>query len=122
MSEMGTRTYATLDTHPYFFDLVKEQLEQAGHDQAIEGNVIDMHGLALSKAERLRKALHPSVDHVLQFFAYDHLPEKLQQVSRPFCELAHELAYRLPGNAETTICLRKLLEAKDCAIRALVAK
>ena len=42
----------------------------------------------------------------------------LQAVSRAFCDLAHEMADRFPaGGAELTVCLRKLLEAKDAAVR-----
>jgi ferritin-like protein len=59
---------------------------------------------------------------ILQFFEYDHLSEAMQQVSRPFCDLANIMHTRLPNNAETTTCLRKLLEAKDCAVRASIAK
>lgn len=62
--------------------------------------------------------MHPAISHVLKFFAYAHLPEKLQAISRPFCELAQEVANRAPDNQETTIALRKLLEAKDAAVRA----
>lgn len=58
--------------------------------------------------------------YLLQFFKYDHLPEKLQEVSRPFCEIAERLASLFPQNAETEMCLRKLLEAKDCAVRAVI--
>ena len=54
---------------------------------------------------------------VLKFFTYDHLPEKVQVVSKRFCELAYLMA-RTPGNAETAAGLRKLLEAKDCFVRA----
>jgi hypothetical protein len=66
--------------------------------------------------------MHPAVEHVLQFFKYDHLPKELQKVSKPFADLAHELASTLPENAETTLALRKLLESKDCAVRSLIAK
>ena len=60
---------------------------------------------------------HPSVAHVLQYFKYEHLPEKLQVISKPFSELASMVADG-PGNPETTVALRKLLEAKDAAVRA----
>lgn len=59
---------------------------------------------------------------MLQFFTYTHLPEKLQEVSRPFCELAVKLVGSLPNNVELHEALRKLLEAKDCAVRALLFK
>lgn len=55
---------------------------------------------------------------ILQFFAYEHLPERLQAVSKPFHDLAHGLTKTLPRNPERTVALRKLLEAKDAAVRA----
>jgi hypothetical protein len=75
-------------------------------------------------------------EHILQFFAYEHLPPHLAMVSRPFCDLAHAIVYGdnvpesgactfgapLPRNPERTVALRKLLEAKDAAVRALVAR
>jgi len=59
-------------------------------------------------------------DPLQQFFTYAHLPEKLQAVSRPFCDLASLIVDTLPRNPERTVALRKLLEAKDCAVRALL--
>jgi hypothetical protein len=59
---------------------------------------------------------------ILQFFGYSHLPEHLQEGSRPFAELANTLVRDLPRNPERTVALRKLLEAKDAAVRALLAK
>lgn len=64
--------------------------------------------------------MHPAVEHILRFFSWDHLPERLWPVSRPFHDLAWEVAQRAPDNPETTACLRKLLEAKDCAVRAVL--
>lgn len=59
---------------------------------------------------------------IMQFFAFAHLPERLASVSEPFAALAIELVLKLPRNAERTVALRKLLEAKDAAVRAAVAK
>jgi hypothetical protein len=59
-----------------------------------------------------------TTEPMLQFFSFDHLPPHLQTVSRAFCELANEVAETLPRNPERTVALRKLLEAKDCAVRA----
>jgi hypothetical protein len=59
---------------------------------------------------------------ILQFFAYTHLPEHLQTVSVPFHDMAQEIANTLPDNAERYMALRKLLEAKDCAVRSLLYK
>lgn len=55
---------------------------------------------------------------ILQFFTWEHLPARLQEVSRPFGELAHTLVSSLPRSAERSSGLRKLLEAKDCMVRA----
>ena len=64
------------------------------------------------------QARHPSIAHLLKYFTYGHLPEQLAKVSKPFCVTAHELTNTLPESPELTACLRKLLEAKDCAVRA----
>ena len=61
--------------------------------------------------------MHPSTAALLKFFEYSHLPARLKEVSAPFFDLAHSVAGG-PENAETTMALRKLLEAKDCAVRA----
>lgn len=67
--------------------------------------------------------------HILQFFRYDHLPKQLQAVSKPFRELAYSLVYgdkelglsESQMNPELEAALRKLLEAKDAAVRSKVA-
>lgn len=59
-----------------------------------------------------------ATDPILHFFHYSHLPETLRPTSRLFMILAHTLIVRLPRNAERTVALRKLLEAKDAAVRA----
>ncbi|WP_017585494.1 hypothetical protein [Nocardiopsis ganjiahuensis] len=55
---------------------------------------------------------------MLKYFKYEHLPAHLKHVSRPFADLAHWVHHSLPAGAETTTAMRKLLEAKDCAVRA----
>jgi hypothetical protein len=62
--------------------------------------------------------MHPSIQHVLKFFRYDHLPEHLQRWPKEFSDLAHRVADSSPDSPETTVALRKLLEAKDAAVRA----
>jgi hypothetical protein len=59
---------------------------------------------------------------LLQFFAFEHLPAHLQAASAPFSTLAHHLVDNVPRNPERTVALRKLLEAKDCAVRAVLFK
>ncbi len=64
-------------------------------------------------------------EHILQFFAYEHLPPHLAKVSAPFGELARAIVAEgtgLPRNPERDVALRKLLEAKDAAVRAALAK
>lgn len=73
-------------------------------------------------------------EHILQFFRFDHLPPHLQKISRPFAELANMIVNgepdsevihtfsALPRNEERSVALRKLLEAKDAAVRAFVAR
>ena len=72
-------------------------------------------------------------EHLLQFFEYDHLPPELQGVSKHFHWLAHALVGQAPvhdasvheqfalDGPELTVALRKLLEAKDCAVRAALS-
>jgi len=61
-------------------------------------------------------------EHIIQFFVFAHLPAELREVSRPFGELADRIVATLPRNPERTVALRKLLEAKDAAVRAALAK
>lgn len=55
---------------------------------------------------------------IMRYFAYTHLPEKLQDVSIRFCDLALWVDKNLPSGPEKSTALRKLLEAKDAAVRA----
>lgn len=66
----------------------------------------------------VKAALCQVVEHTLRLFNYSHLPPPLQEVSKPFYDLAHAVARRAPENFETSISLRRLLEAKDAAVRA----
>jgi len=56
---------------------------------------------------------------IMKFFSYAHLPEHLQAVSKPFATIA-EMLMALPRNAERSVALRKLLESKDAAVRAVL--
>ena len=55
---------------------------------------------------------------ILRYFTYQHLPKELQQASQGLCDLAHQVDADLPDGAEKSAGLRKLLEAKDCFVRA----
>lgn len=63
-----------------------------------------------------------ATDRMLQFFSYAHLPDHLRITSQMFHEVAVRIVDELPSNPERTTALRKLLEAKDCAVRAVIYK
>lgn len=65
--------------------------------------------------------MHANTEALLQFFTYEHLPPHLQAISKPFSDLAYKFANALSG-PEMTVGLRKLLEAKDCMVRAALTK
>jgi hypothetical protein len=55
---------------------------------------------------------------IMKYFAFSHLPPKLQEVSEPIAHLAEAMDATLPDGPEKSAGLRKLLEAKDCFVRA----
>ena len=59
-----------------------------------------------------------SQERMLKWFEYEHLPDHLKNISRPFCELAMSMCENIESGPEQTVALRKLLEAKDAAVRA----
>lgn len=69
---------------------------------------------------QIDESRHPSVRHFAPLFAYEHLPVRLQPVSKIFHDAAQQLVDITAGNdnPEVATSLRKLLEAKDCAVRA----
>lgn len=56
----------------------------------------------------------------IRFFSYAHLPPKLQEVCKPIVELANLMEATLPDGPEKSAGMRKLLEAKDCFVRAML--
>lgn len=58
---------------------------------------------------------------MLKWFAWQHLPAHLQAVSAPFGYLAEKIVGTIQSGPERTVALRKLLEAKDAAVRAVVS-
>lgn len=59
---------------------------------------------------------------IIKYFEYAHLPERLQAVSKPIGDLAKQMDESLPDGTEKSAGLRKLLEAKDCLVRASLEK
>lgn len=84
-------------------------------------NTGEMQGVsAPEKRDDIARQQNMPADPLMQFFKYDHLRPALQNISRPFGELAAHIVTTLPRNPERTVALRKLLEAKDCAVRAVL--
>lgn len=63
---------------------------------------------------------HPGLVSLVRYFDHAHLPPHLAAVSAPFGDLVVKVVTQLPDSAELTTAVRKLLEAKDCAVRAAV--
>jgi len=61
------------------------------------------------------------MNELLTYFEYEHLPAHLQTISKLFYTLAHELTNTLPDNRMADTALFRLLEAKDCAVRAALS-
>lgn len=61
---------------------------------------------------------HPGTVAVAKHFTYAHLPEHLQDVSKPCHDLAEHMVRELPDSPELTFGLRSLLLAKDAFVRA----
>lgn len=55
---------------------------------------------------------------IMRYFEFAHLPQHLQGVSGDVYGLACSMNAQLPDSAEKSAGLRKLLEAKDCFVRA----
>lgn len=78
-------------------------------------------GTVQGSREHIEAALtgrHPATVQIARYFAWSHLPEHLAAVSRPVGELALAMIAVLPDGPELTAGLRKLLEGKDCLVRA----
>ncbi len=90
-------------------ELMKEDRELSADEARVEME---------KKLNEMSRQSIPAEEPLLQFFAYAHLPEHLRNASRPFCELAQQVIKEWPRNAERTVTLRKLLEAKDAAVRS----
>lgn len=101
----GHRTIETEDGNSFEFSELVELVEDFG---------------AAPPTQPLHR--HPSTLQVLRWFEYEHLPYgPPRDVSRKFAHLARRLPLYLADGPELTACLRKLLEAKDCAVRQAIA-
>lgn len=70
----------------------------------------------------ISRELHPSEEGEVRFFEVDHLPDPLKCIVASCESLAHTMISSIESDPELTVGLRKLLEAKDCFVRAKVAE
>ena len=81
-----------------------------------------------TKAQRVAKwakyfpGRHPAVHELMSYFSTDHLPDgtPMKGLVSEFEAFAEELVNACPDGPELTTALRKILEAKDCAVRSVV--
>ncbi len=97
-------------------------LVNSGEVEQADSTLQDLKPVVAIEEVLLRTDSAMSKNQIMQFFAYSHLPAHLQRVSKPFALLAQEMDHGLPDGPEKSAGLRKLLEAKDCMVRQLVAK
>lgn len=86
-------------------------------DGTVTGNIGNIGGAPIGE---VALPAAQQAEPMMQFFAYGHLPPHLRAVSAQFFQLAAGIVDHLPRNPERTVALRKLLEAKDCAVRAVL--
>lgn len=65
---------------------------------------------------------HPTIQDTASFFEFEHLPEYLQPISEVCAATARFALNELPDSPQLALGLQKLLEAKDCFVRAARVK
>jgi len=119
-----TYTYAILDVSESAYQEIYSKLGKAQYFHLFHDHdsIIDMHSIALrsdSVPEELEKTGIPAdTERMLKWFSYDHLPEPLYETSRHFYQVATYICEYVQRGPERTVTLRKLLEAKEAAVRA----
>lgn len=97
----------------WYVDDVERQSTYRRLDQAMPA----LFEIAFSEARSFPQSVHRPPD-ILRFFRYFHLPHELREISRPFEVLARFCVSAIVDGPERSVALRKLLEAKDAAVRA----
>lgn len=115
----GTLNYSELNGFSFYLllDHLNKGMIQSLHYDLTEDDLNELRNQQEIKKEEV-KTEQKEANGILKHFNYSHLPESLQEVSKPICELAKEMNSKLPDCAEKQAGLRKLLEAKDCFVRA----
>jgi ATP-dependent Clp protease ATP-binding subunit ClpA len=107
--------FAERESHAVFF-LQEQEMTRQDAVNFINPGSAERPDLTESRATFVEE------EPLLQFFVDEHLPEHLREHSKPFGDLARRLVETLPRNPQRTMALQKLLEAKDCAVRAKLFK
>jgi ATP-dependent Clp protease ATP-binding subunit ClpA len=116
--------FAERESHAAYF-LQEQEMTRYDAVNYISHGIAKRPGATESRPTLVEEKPFPTLveeEPLLQFFAYEHLPEHLQEHSKSFGDLARRLVETLPRNPERAMALRKLLEAKDCAVRAKLSK
>lgn len=106
----------------------RECLDSDGEECHEPGCSFFLHDVPTPDTVRALRAHEPGVvsgsmsqtgpSPILRYFDADHLPGDLREVSIQFQVVAQWVEHTLPASAERSTALRKLLEAKDAAVRA----
>ncbi len=107
--------FAERESHAVFF-LQEQEMTRQDAVNFINPGTAERPDLTESRATFVEE------EPLLQFFVDENLPEHLREHSKPFGDLARRLVETLPRNPQRTMALQKLLEAKDCAVRAKLFK
>ena len=96
------------------------EVKTLGEEELGRSGSIPQHSIGLVTGNYCNKEseLKNEPERMMKWFSYEHLPEHLQEVSRKFYELARDTCSVCDPGPERTVALRKLLEAKDAAVRA----
>lgn len=86
------------------------------HAKAVK-QMIDGENAMRDTVPATMKPVDPMDEPMLKWFQYCHLPAELQPTSSMFYDVAHEIVRTQRRTPERTVALRKLLEAKDAAVR-----
>lgn len=59
-------------------------------------------------------------ERMIKWLSYEHLPKELQPIVQKYHNMGLIICGTIPSGPERTVALRKLVESKDCAVRAVI--
>lgn len=84
-------------------------------------DIADAPSAAIQLCVELGKEQNVMIESTIRYFSYSHLSEDLAKVARPFSILAQQIIILIPESRERRKALDRLLESKDCAVRAVLS-